>query len=164
MSRLTHERLVSLLDYDRETGIFRWRVNVSNICAGSVAGSPKGKGYIGIRIDRVSYYAHRLAVFYVTGTMPECDVDHKNLVRTDNRFDNLRSATSSQNKMNRRAQSNNILGVKGVSFDARVGRFQARIKANGKQRTIGVYNTIEEASAAYERAANDNFGVFARAA
>lgn len=164
MTKLTHERLLSLLRYDPITGIFVWRVRVSNVRAGTIAGSPKAKGYRGIRIDGVSYYEHRLAVFYMTGEWPEDDVDHRNLIRADNRYTNLRPATSGQNKMNRRAQSNNVLGVKGVSYDKRFGWFQARIKTNGRQRTIGIYGTVEEASAAYQAAANDNFGEFARVA
>lgn len=164
MTRLTHSRLLSLLRYDPIAGVFVWRRRISNVRAGTIAGSLKAKGYRGIRIDGVSYYEHRLAVFYMTGEWPEDDVDHRNLIRSDNRYANLRPATFSQNKMNRRAQSNNLLGVKGVSFDKRFGWFQARIKANGRQQTIGVYRTIEEAAAAYEAAANDNFGDYARAA
>ncbi|NZD50570.1 HNH endonuclease [Rhizobium leguminosarum] len=164
MAELTHERLLSLLRYDPVAGVFIWRVRVSNISAGTIAGTPKAKGYRGIRIDGISYYEHRLAVFYMTGEWPENDVDHRNLIRSDNRYANLRPATVSQNKMNRRAQSNNLLGVKGVSYDRRFDWYQARIKTNGRQRTIGVYGTLEEAAAAYEASANDNFGAFARAA
>lgn len=164
MNELTHARLVELLSYDPETGVFRWRVNRSNVKAGAIAGTHVSKGYYGIRIDGKLHYIHRLAWFYVTGEWPPKDVDHKNLIRSDNRFDNLRLASSSQNKMNKRAQRNNRLGVKGVSYDHRYDWYQARIKVNGKQKTIGVFKSVDDAAKAYERAANENFGEFARTA
>ena len=150
-SNLTLERLKELLHYDPETGIFTWRVSRRHrVQAGDVAGSQSGR-YIGIRIDYVLYYAHRLAWFYVHGEWSKIDIDHKDLDKTNNRIDNLRDVTRTVNKQNRQqAQPNNKLGILGVRFHD--GGFQARINVNGKDRHLGSFRTKEEASNAYLKA------------
>lgn len=161
---ITQDHLKSLLWYDAVAGVFVWKRGVANVRAGRIAGSSKGAGYVGIRIDGVSYYAHRLAFLYVEGNFPDGPVDHVNMNKRDNSFANLRKATDAQNKMNRRALSTNQLGVKGVSLDTRIGKYVARIKANGRQKNLGGFSSIEAAKARYDSAANENFGSFARSA
>ena len=90
------------------------------------------------------------------------ETDHVNGDGLDNRRDNLRIATSSQNKMNRGSRRDNKLGVKGVSRSR--GRFRAVIQINGNYKLIGVFLTIEAASAAYQLAAQKLFGEFAHVA
>ncbi len=90
------------------------------------------------------------------------DVDHENLNRADNRGDNLREATRSQNNANTTVRKHNKLGVKGVSV--KCGKYVAHIKINGKKNHLGTHDTIEAAAAAYSKAANDNHGEFARVA
>ena len=59
---LTHDRLLTVLHYGKETGIFTWLVSAAHrIKVGDVAGSPSGRGYRKIMIDGEKYYAHRLA-------------------------------------------------------------------------------------------------------
>ena len=73
---LTQERLKEVLHYDPETGIFMWLVAPNGrIRVGMEAGSSHD-GYIGIKVDRILYKAHRLAWFYMTGEWPANDVDH----------------------------------------------------------------------------------------
>lgn len=87
-------------------------------------------------------------------------VDHVNRDGLDNRRENLRLATHSQNAANMRVQKHNKLGVKGVSRSKK--RFTARIRFNGVLYFLGSFKTIEEASAAYEAKAVELFGEFAR--
>jgi hypothetical protein len=87
------------------------------------------------------------------------DVDHINRHKLDNRPENLRLATTSQNRANTGKQRNNSTGYKGVYLDR--GRFRAKIKANGVQRFLGSYSTPEAAAAAYDRAATAAFGRYA---
>lgn len=161
---LTVERLRELLHYDPETGVFTWKVNRGHMArAGLVAGNLRSDGYRQIKVDGVLYRAHRLAWFHVTSKWPEGDLDHENLRKDDNRFDNLRPATDSQNKANVSANSNNRLGVKGVYFRGHLSRpFVASIQVNGRKRHLGCFETAEEAGAAYALAASSHFGEFAR--
>jgi len=107
--------------------------------------------------------AHRLAVLYMTGSWPENLVDHADGDGLNNRWPNLRDADKSQNGANRGADIRNKLGVKGVRRDPRSGKFSAAINKNGKQSYLGSYATAEEASRAYQAAAAEAFGIFARA-
>ena len=161
---LTHERLLEVLEYDPVTGLFRWKVRTSNrIKVGDVAGALY-ENYTRINIDGHRYLAHRLAVFYVTGHWPSEYVDHKRGDKANNRWDNLREATNSQNQANSKLASNNTSGFKGVSWEAKRKVWQAHIKIDRRTKFLGYFKTAEEASAAYEAAAIANFGEFARAA
>jgi hypothetical protein len=88
------------------------------------------------------------------GQIPEnLEVDHEDRNTDNNLINNLRLATRSQNAFNRGVQSNNKLGIKGVS---KVGnRFKAYIKILGNTKNLGSFATAEEASAAYQKALND---------
>lgn len=86
--------------------------------------------------------------------------DHRNGDTLDNRRVNLRIATRAQNTMNSRVYSNNRLGVKGVFPSGK--RFGARLILNRKYHHLGIFATVEEASAAYCHAAKEVFGEFAR--
>ena len=90
-------RLRELLTYNRYTGLFRWRVNRGPCHPGDIAGTQHEAGYIQIRIDYKLYMAHVLAWFYSFEQWPENLIDHENRIRDDNRLDNLRQATYSQN-------------------------------------------------------------------
>lgn len=164
--QLKYGRLVELLRYDRQTGEFTWRFRRGNVPAGSVAGHINASnGYREIGIDGVSFLAHRLAWFYMTGEWPSGEtVDHKNRRPDDNWFDNLRNATFKQNNSNRPARRDNELGVKGVSrYHRDPNRFVAQICLAGKQTNLGIFETVEAASAAYRAAAETEFGEFAHA-
>lgn len=160
---LTRERLLELLHYDQNTGIFTWRVNRGGrkaARAGSVAGHTRPDGYFEICVDRNRVLAHRLAWFYVHGRWPAEQIDHMNGIRLDNRLSNLREATQSQNNANRPPVS----GLKGVYFHKRAGRWAAQIKQDGEVTYLGLHDTPQQAHAAYCEAAERLFGEFARAA
>lgn len=89
-------------------------------------------------------------------------VDHEDLDKLNNRRENLRAATKGQNNSNRDAQSNNVLGLKGVSYKASRGKYYANIKIGTKTKYLGSFNTAEEAAAAYAKAAKEEFGEYAR--
>jgi len=160
MADLTLERLRELLEYNQETGGFTWRVRRGPARAGSKAGSVGRAGYLSIETGGRVYQAHRLAWFYVYGEWPLGDLDHKDMVKTNNRIDNLRLATPSQNKANSRLHRNNTSGLKGAHYRRRRrgGRWQAKIQ----QVSLGHFDTAEEAHAAYVKAAQERFGEFAR--
>lgn len=149
MKNLTAERLREALHYDPETGRFIWRFRRNQyVDVGSVAGSDNGNGHIQIRLDGGMYLAHRLAWLYMTGSFPEQEIDHRDGQRDNNAWVNLREVTHRENMQNqRRARSDNHVGLLGVG---RMGsKYRARINLDGKVKALGVFNTPEEAHAAY---------------
>lgn len=165
MSRetLTVGRLREVLHYDRETGVFTWRVHKgSKAVRGQVAGAVEPAGYRQIRIDGTLHRAAKLAWAYVTGAFPASIVDHKSRNRGDDRFDNLRLATTPQNAFNSTRHADGAAGLKGVHRHVD-GRWRAQIKRGPKRLHLGLFTTAEEAHAAYCAAASDSFGEFATA-
>ena len=159
--RLTQARLHELLEYDPDTGEFRWLQRPNRrIKKGALAGSiVKRSGYKRIAIDHRTYMAHQLAWFYMTGEWCRPMIDHRDGNRANNCWSNLRSATRSENNANS-VPSGNISGFKGVSSIG--GRWHARISKNGRRHALGTYATPQEAHAAYVAAARELFGEFAR--
>ena len=150
---LTERRVKELLDYNPNTGIFTWRVSRGPARAGDIAGGPNNKGYHRVKIDGLLHCAQRLAWLYIYGAWPEDQVDHINCVRDDNRIENLRAADNAENQGNRRkARSDSSTGVIGATWHPRSKKFQAMIRAGGKQKYLGLFNTAEEAHQAYIKA------------
>lgn len=164
MTALTQNRLREVLNYDPETGEFVRKISVTyNALAGDQAGNKTGNGYLEIRVDGRSYLAHRLAWLYMTGAMPDQQIDHKNRIKIDNRWSNLRAASQSQNLANIRRHKDNKSGFKGVSRSRVHGKYHAHIRINGKNRYLGTFSDPADAHAAYVSAAMKAFGEFARA-
>lgn len=162
---LTDERLREVLHYDPMTGDFTRLVGTARrVNVGDIAGSTNGQGYREIMIDRRRYLSHRLAWLYMTGRWPIAQIDHIDIDRANNRWANLREASRSQNQGNTRVPSTNTSGFKGVSLDKESRKWRAQIRAGGKKRWLGSFNTPDAAHAAYCAAAEKNFGEFARAA
>ncbi|OWZ90449.1 hypothetical protein B9J07_28095 [Sinorhizobium sp. LM21] len=160
MGKITHERLLELLSYDPLTGIFTRRIGVRGHEAGSVVGTVKD-GYVCITLDKKFYLAHRLAWFYMTGSWPLRQIDHKDRDRSNNRWLNLRLATNQQNTVNRDLNSNNTSGSKGVSYDKARGKWRAQISIGGSRTLIGRFDLKSVAEAAYRAEALKHFGEFA---
>lgn len=159
---LTAELLRSLLDYDAEAGVFRWRISRGSRRAGAVAGNLRRDGYVGILVCGRLYTAHRLAWLWVTGEWP-IEVDHRDGDGSNNAWTNLRLATHAQNMSNTKKPRHNTSGFKGVHL-RRQGDFSASIQHKGKTIHLGLFPTAEAAHAAYCAAAERIHGEFARAA
>lgn len=160
-SHVTQERLISLIDYDPISGIAIWRIPAKSKKRKLQVGSPSGGGYLSAVIDGRMYLLHRLIWLYMTGEWPP-RIDHRDLCSINNKWENLRLATGSQNMANRAIPKNNTSGFKGVSAFRKSGRWRATIKCEGKFTQIGVFATKEEAHAAYLAKARELFGEFAR--
>lgn len=146
--QLPPDRLRRLFSYDKDTGLFTWYEARSRVKAGSVAGSVNADGYLTICVDKSVYLAHRMAWAYVYGEWPALFVDHINGDSTDNRIENLRQVTHSQNQQNSKISAANTSGIRGVSRVASSGNWKAQIDVNGKRKVIGTFQTIEAAVAA----------------
>jgi len=162
---ITQQRLKQLLDYNPATGVFTWIKSArgvkrsKNRVAGCVR-TPPWEPYIVIRVDRVLYLAHRLAWLWFYGTWPQNEIDHIDCNPSNNAIQNLRTATSSDNKGNARTSKANTSGYKGVSVHQKTGSWRARIRGYH----LGLYSNAAEAHLAYMAAARKHFGQFARAA
>lgn len=138
--------LKSKLHYELKTGIFTYARNVNRFKKGQIAGTIKGTdGYCKIIIDKKQYTAHRLAWLYVHGYLPEGQIDHINHVRADNRIDNLRDVTQSENQRNATKREDNTSGTTGVNWHKRDKRWYARIKVGTKRINLGGFVEYSEA-------------------
>ncbi|WJM80435.1 HNH endonuclease [Pectobacterium brasiliense] len=123
----------------------------SRFC-GKVAGGVNCKGYIEIGIQGRLMKAHRVAWAMSYGEYPSGDIDHINGVRSDNRLDNLRDVDRKANCRNRARHKNNTSGINGVRWSNRENRWAAEIYIDGKQRHLGYYANIIDATAARKSA------------
>lgn len=164
---LTQQRLKEVLDYDPETGLFRWKIKGSGVPeAGAVAGYVRlnkqaNARYVFIKINNRAYCAHVLAWLYVYGKFPKKSIDHIDRQSTNNRIANLLEADGSIQKYNSNPYQNNPSGHSGVFFAAdglRRRRWRARIG----DKCLGSYWTYEEAVAARQAAEVKLLGCLAR--
>ena len=160
---LTQDRVRQLFVYDQATGKLYWKPR-KGVAAGREAGCVSKKdGYRRVGIDFTGYLVHRIVWLYEIGEMPPGLLDHVNMDRLDNRFENLRLATKSQNGFNRLRSKRNNSGFKGVCYDKSKGNYLAKICVNYKQINIGRFSNPEDAHAAYAAATERLHGNFARA-
>ncbi|WP_291773785.1 HNH endonuclease [Luteibacter sp.] len=158
-------RLLNALDYNPETGEFRWKSNGRGRSrrAGDVAGSAHSRGYVRVKVDGKTYLAHRLAFLFMTGRFPESEADHVNGIRTDNRWSNLRAANASENRCNSAGQPRRRMSrFKGVVREHRSRRWKAQITKDGTTKVVGHFDTEEEAAIAYRDAARTVHREFAK--
>lgn len=166
MARLLSGELMNMakirekLAYDPETGQFTWLVSAGSVKAGDEASSTTTAGYGRVKIEGVYYYLHRLAWAFVHGDFPDSDLDHENLVKSDNRISNLRLATKAENQMNRGVPKNNASGCKGVTWNASRGKWSVRCAANGKRRHLGYFDDVAIATSVYRQHAPSIHGDF----
>lgn len=147
---LTQKDLTELIHYDPISGLFSWSKVRRGVVVGKSLGTDNGFGYLRITVLGRSYYAHRLAWMYVHGAFPDCQIDHINGNRGDNRLGNLRAATSAENVQNKtKAQSNSASGVLGVSWHKHGKKWQSHIAKDGKRLFLGLFETIDAAQQAY---------------
>lgn len=155
-------RIKELFNYDPAAGVLTWAVCISNRAGvGAVAGA-NSDGRLIVGIGGVRLKAHRIIWCWMKGEWPDRQIDHRNLDGTDNRWENLRLATNSQNGANRGAQVNNSGGVKGVYPNG--SGYMSRISKGGTDYYLGTFRSEELAAAAYDAKARELFGEFARAA
>ena len=109
--------LKALFDYNLETGILTYKVRRSNkVNIGDIAGWKYGKGYLAVTLSNKHYRVHRIVWIMSYGDIPDgYQIDHINHNKLDNRLENLRLATNSENQCNKPIIKTNKSGVKGLS-------------------------------------------------
>jgi HNH endonuclease len=160
----------ALFSYDPQEGLLRWRNpsgRYERIPAGSVAGGPNKEGYRYVNINGRFYRGSRLVWLYMTGQWPKFQVDHKDRDTGNDKWENLRLATCSQNTANKGKQKSKkrkptslLKGVQAVK-KARGIRYRAIATKDGVREHLGYFDTEELAHAAYLRRSKELHGEFA---
>jgi hypothetical protein len=121
-----------------------------------------GRPYWKININKKTTYLHHVIFLLHHGFLPDY-IDHKDGDSTNNKIENLRAATQSQNMANSVMKSSNTSGYKGVTFRKDTKKWASAIMVNGKHISLGSHKTKEDAHAAYVLGAKKYFGEFSRA-
>lgn len=159
---LTFERLKELLHYDPETGEWRWLTPINKRAKiGDAVGTISVHGYRIITIAGVKYRSSRLAYLYVKGSWPPDEMDHEDRCKLNDRWNNLRVVSRSENALNRDLQSNNFSGARGVHWDNKASKWVAQVKSNGLTHWVGGFDSFDDAVAARDAAATKHHQNFA---
>lgn len=160
----SQDELQKIFTYSPTTGQLLWNPRDNDISWNKVFGNkPAGcidsKGYIRIRTKGMVWGAHRVIWKLVYGSDPEF-IDHINGIRNDNRIENLRSVSQTENARNTRRKRHNTSGVSGVHWVEKDQRWLATIHDNGKKIHLGQYRDFDSAVAA-RRAGEVKYGYHA---
>lgn len=167
---ISHELLRQLVRFCPESGKYFWNVRPRSMFNSEgqwkfwnakyadreTFTSLDGRGYCQCVILARHYNAHRVIWFYHTGEWPEGEIDHINGVPADNRIENLRVVTSTQNSKNIRRRRDNLSGITGVSWNPLTKTWRVRISDNRKQIEVGSFADKASAVAA-RKAAEEKF-------
>lgn len=145
----------------RDGELYRKKSMGSAFPVGSkVGGFDPSSGYYRTKVNGKSWLIHRIIYAMHNEELPEF-LDHIDQDKLNNRIENLRPCTKSENVVNSRVRVDNSYGYKGVTFHKASGKFAAQSFISGKRVHIGLYHTPEEAALAYNEKAKELFGEFA---
>lgn len=142
---ITQDYLKSLITYNPDTGLFTHTKSRGGYVAGAIAGGKTKLGYWRISIDSKLYLAHRLAFLYMTGELPQGNVDHKDGDPANNVWSNLRLCTQAQNVHNQKGHGQYYKNVY-FTNGGRNKPYNVKIEHNRVVRSYGYYATPEEAN------------------
>lgn len=149
------ERLKQALHYDPDTGLLTWKTGPYR--GRTIRVNDTRHGRRRLIFEGIRYTATHIIFHYMTGRWPRDAVDHINGVVDDDRWQNLREASATENQRNRKGHSKS--GYKGV-YPTTHGRYQAMIRDSGRTKPLGTFATPEEAHAAFCAAAKLLHGAF----
>jgi hypothetical protein len=156
---MTQNEVQNILEY--RNGRLYWKITSAKAKKGNRAGTWHSLGYWKIQYKGKPYFEHRLVWLYHHGWLPR-QLDHINGDKRDNRIENLRPTTDSQNHANVGISKNSKTGYKGVRWIPARKKYAAFIYSGKLSVYIGIFETPEEAAKAYNEAAKEWFGDFAR--
>jgi hypothetical protein len=153
MKPLTHADVAAFLQYDESAkpSCLRWLAKPNRrIRVGSVAGFAANAGYIGVQVNGLQTYAHRVVWLLMTGNWPADQIDHIDGNKSNNTINNLRQATGFENQQNhRKERARSKSRLLGVHWNETRRTWFARIQVKGKSRYLGVFASPHDAYAAY---------------
>ena len=163
----TPDDMRRILSYDPESGLLRWKRNDAynktwnTKYEGTLALNFKQPdGYMVGSINKIKAYSHRIAWAIYYGEWPDGEIDHINRNRCDNRIENLRVATRSQNTSNKTKKDGTYSRLKGVTWHSRGKRWMAQIMKDRVKIYLGSFDTEEAAHEAYKEASLRLHGEF----
>lgn len=136
-------------------GVLYWRKT------GKRAGTPHHTGYTQIAFEGKLYNAHRLMFLLYNGWLPKV-LDHIDGDRSNNKIENLRPATWSQNLQNMKLRPTNKSGCKNVSWSNAKRKWVVQLSINGRQTNLGRFDDLELADLVATEARDKYHGAFAR--
>jgi len=147
---MTPEEVKQIFLY--KDGKLLWNINTAKTKKGTVAGS-NSRGYIEIKYKQKRYLAHRLIWCYEHGKWPSAMIDHIDGNRSNNKIQNLRDVSNAVNQHNHHSiRPDNKTGVRGVIYRQSTNRYLVQIRMFGKNKYVGSYKTLEEATMARKQA------------
>jgi len=155
---ISKEFLHQLFEY--KDGVLYWKIKWSDKV---VVGNPVGhikNGYLGTKINKIDYRNHRLIFMMHHGYMPKI-IDHIDGNPLNNKIENLREATSSQNGYNKKISKANTSGKKGVCWKKDKSKYKVELTINSKPTFLGYYKDYELACLVADEARNKYHGEFA---
>ncbi len=158
---ITQEEVKELFVY-KDGKLYRKVRKANCVHVGDCAGSISNNNYFSIQIDKTLYLTHGVVFLYHHGYLPTF-IDHVNCNKLDNRVENLRPSTSSENARNIPKRSIITSSkFKGVSWNKRKQQWVVSIMTHGIRKFIGYYIIEEDAARAYDQFAKEHHGEYAR--
>lgn len=158
---------LNVLDYEkhfeyRDGGLYWKHDRGSQKCNGKLAGTKTHNGYIRVRIRELggSVLAHQI-IFAMHHKYFAEFIDHIDGNKSNNRIENLRAATKSQNNSNRFLQKNNTTGHKNVYWNKKNKNWFVSVNHNSKKKYFGSFNKIDDALVVADQARKILHGCFA---
>lgn len=141
--------------FEYRDGDIYWKIRTSNRTkVGAKFGCVcKRWGYVVGRFRGKTTRAHRVIWEMHNGQIPEgMEIDHINHIRDDNRIENLRLVSHSENMRNISRSKVNSSGITGVCWNSERGKWMAQMQVGNKHIYIGLYSDINEAVKARKQA------------
>lgn len=135
----SQETINQLFRYDASTGLLYRKIARGGQCKNQAITGNDGRGYVAVKIDSKTYKAHRIIWKMHHNTEPE-EIDHIDRNPQNNRIENLRGVTKSQNQHNARMRLDNSSGVSGVCWNVVHKKWQSRIQIEGANYELGMYD------------------------
>lgn len=144
---LSASELKTLFDLDELTGILSWKVRPSASARADLTAGyfHKASGYFKVTCRQRVYPVHRVVWALIHGEWPLDQIDHINGDRSDNRPENLRDVTNSENRKNCGLYRRNKSGVSGVRWRENRSRWEVSIRDKGSLKYLGLFRDFDEA-------------------
>lgn len=141
--------LIELFEYNKDSGVIKWKIAQGSKKAGSIAGR-FNEGRIDVTYKKRHYKAHRIAWAIFYGNWPCGEIDHIDGNALNNAIENLRDVSKTVNMQNRKKSTmNNSSQRLGVSWHAKDQKWRARITIDGKQKWLGNFDSPDDAFQRY---------------
>ena len=162
VNTLNPDALKEVFAYDPETGILSWRKPWGKRPLGARAGTQRPDGYWVVNYKSEMFFVHRVAYAIHHGDITLGHIDHINGDRQDNRLENLREVTRSENQFNKAMCSNNTSGFRGVNWHKNSKSWVVRVCTKGKTKILGYFKDLELAGLVADEARNLYHGKYAK--